>query len=55
MKSQEFHSSVNESYEVYKKYQQIIHNDPLDAITFPQYLRFLVKSPLEVTLVNVLK
>ena len=54
MKSQEFNSSLKESYEIYQKYQRIIHHDPLDAITYQQYLRFLVKSPLEVTLVNVL-
>lgn len=48
-KSKEFTSSLNESFEVYKKYQHIVHNDPLDKIKYERYLRFLVKNPLEAT------
>ena len=44
--SAEFKESLAESYEVYKKYQMNIHQDPPDKVTMKQYTRFLVDSPL---------
>lgn len=47
-RSPEFEASFKESYQVYKKYQMMIHGDPEDKPTERQYTRFLVDSPLKV-------
>lgn len=44
--SPEFKSTFKESYELYKKYQMVIHNDPPEDCTEKQYSRFLCDSPL---------
>jgi len=44
--SEEFNSSANESFEVYKKYQVAIHGDSESKLTKKQWTRFLVDSPL---------
>ena len=45
-RSPEFESTLNESYEVYRKYQMAIHGDPPNKCTLQQYMRFLMDSPL---------
>uniref|UniRef100_A0A182PVE7 Arginyl-tRNA--protein transferase 1 n=1 Tax=Anopheles epiroticus TaxID=199890 RepID=A0A182PVE7_9DIPT len=42
---EKFQESLHVSYNLYKKYQTAIHNDPPGAIE--EYLDFLVKSPLK--------
>ncbi|GJQ72406.1 hypothetical protein Trydic_g3487 [Trypoxylus dichotomus] len=37
-------------FEIYKKYQMIIHNDPPEKCSKPAFLRFLVNSPLKIKL-----
>jgi len=44
--SQEFEDTFQSSYELYKKYQMVIHNDPEDKVTKKQFKRFLCHSPL---------
>lgn len=39
--------TLEESYAVYKKYQEMIHNDPPEKCKMSQFKRFLVDSPLE--------
>ncbi|XP_050450736.1 arginyl-tRNA--protein transferase 1 isoform X5 [Cataglyphis hispanica] len=45
--SSEYLKTSKKSYEVYKKYQMMIHGDQAEEITEQQYTRFLVKSPLQ--------
>ncbi|XP_012823155.2 arginyl-tRNA--protein transferase 1 isoform X7 [Xenopus tropicalis] len=45
--SSQFKSSFQESYQVYKRYQTTIHQDPPDKPTISQFTRFLCDSPLE--------
>ncbi|XP_053548617.1 arginyl-tRNA--protein transferase 1 isoform X1 [Bombina bombina] len=45
--SSQFKASFQESYQVYKRYQMIIHQDPPDKPTVSQFTRFLCDSPLE--------
>ncbi len=47
-RSAEFEETFDESYEIYKQYQMVIHNDPPDKPTQRQFARFLVDSPLKV-------
>ena len=49
-RSQEFERSLQESYNVYKRYQITIHGDPPEKPSERQFCRFLVDSPLEVFL-----
>lgn len=44
--SPEFKSTLKESYELYKKYQMIVHKDTEDDCSEKQYRRFLCDSPL---------
>lgn len=46
--SSEYLKTSKESYELYKKYQNTIHGVPAEKLTEQQYMRFLVKSPLQV-------
>ena len=39
-------SFVEEEFELYRKYQMRIHDEPVERITRPRYERFLVDSPL---------
>ncbi|KAF7278946.1 hypothetical protein GWI33_007810 [Rhynchophorus ferrugineus] len=41
----------NLEYELYKKYQIIIHNDSLEKLSLSRFLRFLVHTPLKLNLV----
>ncbi|XP_050450732.1 arginyl-tRNA--protein transferase 1 isoform X2 [Cataglyphis hispanica] len=52
--SSEYLKTSKKSYEVYKKYQMMIHGDQAEEITEQQYTRFLVKSPLQMKLVKVM-
>ncbi|CAO2583556.1 Arginyl-tRNA--protein transferase 1 [Lemmus lemmus] len=45
--SPQFKATFQESYQVYKRYQMVIHKDPPDKPTVSQFTRFLVDSPLE--------
>ncbi|KAM8806335.1 arginyl-tRNA--protein transferase 1 [Eudromia elegans] len=45
--SSEFKATFQESYQVYKRYQMVIHKDPPDKPTINQFTRFLCDSPLE--------
>jgi len=45
--SSQFKATFQESYQVYKRYQMIIHKDPPDKPTVSQFTRFLCSSPLE--------
>ncbi len=49
-RSREFKDTFVESYAIYKKYQMVVHNDPPDKPTESQFTRFLVDSPLKVTI-----
>ena len=42
----DFSESYEESYEVFRKYQMIVHNDTADDCTKSQFDDFLVDSPL---------
>nr|XP_028585885.1 arginyl-tRNA--protein transferase 1 isoform X2 [Podarcis muralis] len=42
-----FKATFQESYQVYKRYQMVIHKDPPDKPTASQFTRFLCESPLE--------
>ncbi|XP_073402698.1 arginyl-tRNA--protein transferase 1 isoform X1 [Dendrobates tinctorius] len=42
-----FKMTFQESYQVYKRYQMTIHQDPPDKPTVSQFTRFLCDSPLE--------
>ena len=46
-----FEARFDESYAVYKKYQMTIHGDPPSKPSESQFKRFLVDSPLEVSIV----
>ncbi|XP_052654303.1 arginyl-tRNA--protein transferase 1 isoform X3 [Harpia harpyja] len=45
--SSQFKATFQESYQVYKRYQMVIHKDPPDKPTINQFTRFLCNSPLE--------
>ncbi|XP_045710062.1 arginyl-tRNA--protein transferase 1 isoform X2 [Phyllostomus hastatus] len=45
--SSQFKATMLESYQVYKRYQMVIHNQPPDKPTISQFTRFLCSSPLE--------
>ncbi|XP_071987138.1 arginyl-tRNA--protein transferase 1 isoform X3 [Engystomops pustulosus] len=45
--SSQFKATFQESYQVYKRYQMTIHQDPPDKPTVSQFTRFLCDSPLE--------
>ncbi|XP_017204108.1 arginyl-tRNA--protein transferase 1 isoform X1 [Oryctolagus cuniculus] len=45
--SSQFKATFRESYQVYKRYQMLIHKDPPDKPTESQFTRFLCSSPLE--------
>ncbi|XP_040461530.1 arginyl-tRNA--protein transferase 1 isoform X5 [Falco naumanni] len=45
--SSQFKATFQESYQVYKRYQMVIHKDPPDKPTVNQFTRFLCDSPLE--------
>ncbi|XP_062436411.1 arginyl-tRNA--protein transferase 1 isoform X3 [Rhea pennata] len=45
--SSQFKATFQESYQVYKRYQMVIHKDPPDKPTINQFTRFLCDSPLE--------
>lgn len=53
-KSTEFDQHVESSYAVYFKYQTVIHGDPPDKPTLRQYTRFLVESPLQQEVTNLI-
>lgn len=44
--SKEFEDSLEDSYQLYKKYQMVIHKDSEEKVTMKQYKQFLVDSPL---------
>ncbi|XP_037659898.1 arginyl-tRNA--protein transferase 1 isoform X4 [Choloepus didactylus] len=46
--SSQFKATFQESYQIYKRYQMVIHKDPPDKPTVSQFTRFLCSSPLEV-------
>ena len=46
--SDSYKKSANESFELYKKYQIVVHGDGEDKLTQRRYTKFLVKSPLQV-------
>lgn len=46
--SSEYLKTSKKSYKLYKKYQNTIHGIPPEKLTEQQYMRFLVKSPLQV-------
>jgi len=41
-----FRETFQESLKIYQRYQQVIHDDPLDKCSASQFKRFLCKSPL---------
>ncbi|KAM9327162.1 arginyl-tRNA--protein transferase 1 [Gastrophryne carolinensis] len=45
--SPQFKASFQESYQVYRRYQMTIHQDPPDKPSISQFTRFLCDSPLE--------
>ncbi|KAM5243281.1 arginyl-tRNA--protein transferase 1 isoform 1-T1 [Hipposideros larvatus] len=45
--SSQFKATMLESYQVYKRYQMVIHKHPPDKPTVSQFTRFLCSSPLE--------
>ncbi|KAM6185938.1 arginyl-tRNA--protein transferase 1 isoform 3-T3 [Rhynchocyon petersi] len=45
--SSQFKATFQESYQLYKRYQMIVHKDPSDKPTVSQFTRFLCSSPLE--------
>ncbi|XP_006003695.1 arginyl-tRNA--protein transferase 1 isoform X3 [Latimeria chalumnae] len=45
--SSQFKATLQESYQVYKRYQVAIHKDPPDKPSVSQFTRFLCDSPLE--------
>ncbi|XP_061491782.1 arginyl-tRNA--protein transferase 1 isoform X3 [Rhineura floridana] len=45
--SSQFKATFQESYQLYKRYQMVIHKDPPDKPTASQFTRFLCESPLE--------
>ncbi|XP_012636700.2 arginyl-tRNA--protein transferase 1 isoform X1 [Microcebus murinus] len=45
--SSQFKATFQDSYQVYKRYQMVIHKDPPDKPTVSQFTRFLCSSPLE--------
>ena len=47
-RSDEFNASLDESYNVYRRYQIAIHNDTPADCDKNSFLSFLVNSPLEV-------
>jgi arginyl-tRNA--protein-N-Asp/Glu arginylyltransferase len=49
--SAEYKETEQDSYNVYKKYQISVHDDPPEKVTLKQFTRFLVDSPLDVRLI----
>ncbi|XP_006879951.1 PREDICTED: arginyl-tRNA--protein transferase 1 isoform X1 [Elephantulus edwardii] len=45
--SSQFKATFQESYQLYKRYQMIVHKDPSDKPAVSQFTRFLCSSPLE--------
>ncbi|XP_058154239.1 arginyl-tRNA--protein transferase 1 isoform X6 [Dasypus novemcinctus] len=45
--SSQFKATFQESYQIYRRYQMVIHKDPPDKPTVSQFTRFLCSSPLE--------
>ncbi|XP_072828122.1 arginyl-tRNA--protein transferase 1 isoform X4 [Vicugna pacos] len=45
--SSQFKATFQESYQVYKRYQMVVHKDSPDKPTVSQFTRFLCNSPLE--------
>ncbi|XP_006831480.1 PREDICTED: arginyl-tRNA--protein transferase 1 isoform X1 [Chrysochloris asiatica] len=45
--SSQFKATFQESYQIYRRYQMIVHKDPCDKPTVSQFTRFLCSSPLE--------
>ncbi|XP_004680441.2 PREDICTED: arginyl-tRNA--protein transferase 1 isoform X1 [Condylura cristata] len=45
--SSQFKATFQESFQVYKRYQMVVHKDPPDKPTVSQFTRFLCSSPLE--------
>jgi len=45
--SREFKATFKEEFELYKKYQIVIHQDKADEVTEDQFRRFLVTGPLQ--------
>ncbi|XP_006913563.1 arginyl-tRNA--protein transferase 1 isoform X4 [Pteropus alecto] len=45
--SSQFKATMLESFQVYKRYQMVIHKQPPDKPTVSQFTRFLCSSPLE--------
>ncbi|XP_019608486.2 arginyl-tRNA--protein transferase 1 isoform X6 [Rhinolophus sinicus] len=45
--SSQFKATMLESYQVYKRYQMVIHKHPPDKPTVSQFTRFLCSSPLK--------
>ncbi|XP_036147593.1 arginyl-tRNA--protein transferase 1 isoform X3 [Monomorium pharaonis] len=52
--SSEYLKTSKESYELYKKYQNMVHGVSFEKLTEQKYTRFLVKSPLQTKLVRVM-
>ena len=50
--SAEYKETEEDSYNVYKKYQISVHDDPPEKVTLKQFTRFLVDSPLDVQLID---
>jgi Arginine-tRNA-protein transferase, C terminus len=50
--SAEYKETEEDSYNVYKKYQISVHDDPPEKVTLKQFTRFLVDSPLDVKLID---
>lgn len=49
--SAEYKETEQDSYNIYKKYQISVHDDPPEKVTLKQFARFLVDSPLDVRLI----
>jgi arginyl-tRNA--protein-N-Asp/Glu arginylyltransferase len=49
MGNTDFQASYEESYQVYKRYQMVIHGETEEENGIQQFKRFLVDSPLIVT------
>ena len=47
--SQLFKDTAEEEHRLYQKYQMTIHNDPKEKVSFKQFKRFLIDSPLKVS------
>ena len=52
--SSEFKESLLETHKLYVKYQMIVHEDKEEECTIEQFKRFLVKTPLQVYISNLI-